>query len=178
MKSHRWSALAVGAALAAGGAHALPVDARVSTTRGEASRLSAFRGKPVVVFYEDKDSAELNKGFKARLFERARQQGLLDAAHVFAVANLKAFDFFPARQFAQAAVKKEEVKVGIPIFIDWEGELSSAPLSLPSKTSSVLLVDSGGNEVFRASGRLNDAEQHRFFELLGGLVGKKLAARR
>lgn len=149
-------------------------EAVLETSRGGTSRLSTFRGKPVVLFFESRDSADLNKPFKDRLFAIGRERHLLEAAHVVAVADLTAFDFFPARRFAQDAVRKEEDRWNIPILIDWKGTLTSAPWNLPKDTSSVVLLDAEGRVVYEKSGRLADADQRAFFERLASMLGVSL----
>ena len=46
---------------------AQPLDATVETTRGGAVQLAALWGKPVVVFYEDKDGTGQNQPLKEEL---------------------------------------------------------------------------------------------------------------
>lgn len=151
-----------------------PRNAELGTSRGGSTAVSKFRGKPVILFFEDRDSPDLNKEFKDRLFQMGQERNLLDAAHVVAVANLEPFDFFPARDFALAAVRKEEARWGIPILIDWKGALSAAPWNLPEDTSSVTLLDSEGRVVYEHSGLLSKADQQRFLERLSSLLGVTL----
>ncbi|MBZ4415466.1 peroxiredoxin [Myxococcus sp. RHSTA-1-4] len=174
-----WIAGALMAALAVGSAQGGapppgPVDATLRTSGGEQVRLSRWRGKPVILFYEDKDSTTLNSPLKETLFARGKERGLLDAAWVVAVANLQKFDFFPARQIALSYVRDEEKKVGVPILVDLDGTLGAAPWELPMKTSNVLLLDAEGAVVFRHSGRMKPEEQEAFFTALSRLVGVDL----
>jgi hypothetical protein len=150
------------------------MDATLRTSGGEKVRLSRWRGKPVILFYEDKDSTTLNLALKETLFARGRERGLLDAAWVVAVANLQKFDFFPARQIALSYVRDEEKKVGVPILVDMDGTLGEAPWRLPTKTSNVLLLDAEGALVFQHSGRMKPEEQDAFFAALSRLVGVDL----
>ena len=60
--------------------------------------------------------------------------------------------------------------------MDLDGALSQEPWWLPGKSSSVVLLDRRGAEVFRASGALTPGETERFFAALGRLVGRDLAA--
>ena len=169
------AALAVGSAQ--GGAPPPgPVDATLRTSGGEQVRLSRWRGKPVILFYEDKDSTTLNSSLKETLFARGKERGLLDAAWVVAVANLQKFDFFPARQIALSYVRDEEKKVGVPILVDLNGTLGDTPWELPKKTSNVLLLDAAGTLVFRHSGRMKPEEQEAFFTALGRLIGVDMGA--
>nr|BDT31324.1 peroxiredoxin family protein [Myxococcus sp. MH1] len=151
-----------------------PQDATLRTSSGEEVRLSRWRGKPVILFYEDKDSTKLNAGLKEELFARGKERNLLGAATVVAVANLMKFDFFPARQIALSYVRDEEKKVGVPILVDLKGAMGEAPWMLPLKTSNVLLLDAQGVLVYRHSGKMKPEEQTAFFESLSKLVGVDL----
>lgn len=147
-----------------------PLEATLKGSGGREARLSRWRGKPVILFYEDRDSLELNSRFKDSLFERGKAQGLLDAASVVAVANLQAYDFWPARGIALSFVRDAEKKAGIPILVDLDGTLARAPWALPPKTSNVVLLDAAGRPVFVHSGRLEDADAARFFAMLEELL--------
>ncbi|WP_426756969.1 peroxiredoxin family protein [Myxococcus sp. Y35] len=169
--------LAAGSALGAAPAPApspTPVDATLKTSSGKEVRLSKWRGKPVILFYEDKDSTKLNATLKKELFARGQERGILDAAWVLAVANLQSFDFFPARQIALSFVRDEEKKVGVPILVDMDGTMGKAPWKLPVKTSNVVLLDAEGALVYRHSGRMKPDELTAFFAVLSRLVGVDL----
>ncbi|WP_224243012.1 hypothetical protein [Hyalangium gracile] len=174
-----WLAGALTVTLATTGASAhgptsSPLDATLHGSDGAAAPLSKWRGKPVILFYEDKDSTQLNLALKEELFERGKQHGLLEAAWVVAVANLEKFNFFPARQIALSYVRDEEKKVGVPILVDLEGTLGGKPWALPKKTSTVMLLDATGAVVYSYSGRLEDKERQVFFTALSKLIGVNL----
>lgn len=176
-----WITGALTVTLAAGSAHGAapepePVDATLSTSSGDRIQLAHWRGKPVILFYEDKDSTTLNAALKAELFARGRERGLLKSAFVVAVANLEKYDFFPAREIALSYVRDEEKKAGVPILVDLKGTLGQPPLKLPTKTSTVMLLDAEGTPVYRHSGRMKPEEQDRFFAALGELVGQDLTS--
>ena len=178
-----WITSALTVTLAAGSASGAssspePVDATLSTSKGDRVRLSRWRGKPVILFYEDKDSTTLNLPLKDELFTRGRERGLLQSAWVVAIANLEKYDFFPAREIALSYVRDEEKKAGVPILVDLEGTLGDAPWKLPTKTSNVMLLDAEGTLVFRHSGRMKPEDRVRFFTALGALVGQDLLAER
>ena len=151
-------------------------DARLRRSDGEPVRLSRYRGRPVILFYEDRHSLKLNEALKEQLFDRGRSAGLLRAVSLLAVANLEAYDFFPARGIALSYVRDAERKVGVPILVDLDGVLSQEPWWLPGRSSSVVLLDRTGAEVFRASGALTPGETERFFAALGRLLGRDLTA--
>ncbi|WP_257454833.1 peroxiredoxin family protein [Archangium lipolyticum] len=151
-----------------------PMDATLRGSDGKEVALSRWRGKPVILFYEDRHSTTLNGSLKDALFSRGQALGLLDAAWVVAVANLESFDFFPARGIALSHVREEEKKWGIPILVDLKGTLGVAPWNLPTKTSSVLLMDGAGTVVYRYSGRMNEQERETFFQALSTLLGREI----
>jgi hypothetical protein len=151
-----------------------PLDATLRGSDGKEVALSRWRGKPVILFYEDRHSTTLNSPLKEALFERGKEMGLLDAAWVVAVANLESFDFFPARGIALSHVRDEEKKWGIPILVDLKGTLGAQPWNLPTKTSSVLLMDGSGSVVYQYSGRMKPEEVETFFRALGTLVGRDM----
>lgn len=171
-----WIAGALTVTLAAfeGGAAGLAtgaLDATLRSSSGDEVRLSLWRGRPVILFYEDKDSTALNVRLKDELFKRGRASGLLDAVSVVPVANLEAFDFFPARGAALKAVREEERKAGVPILVDLDGTLGGPPWNLPKETSTVLLLDAEGKLIFKHAGPLGEAELESFFGSLEWLLG-------
>jgi hypothetical protein len=137
------------------------LDGLVTTTAGAELKLRTLWGKPTVLFYEDRHSTQLNDSFKVLLFKKGREQNLLDRASVVAVANLKSFNFFPARQFALAAVRDAEKKAGVPVYVDFKGTLAEAPNALPPNTSSVLVLDAQGRVKFEFHGPLDAAQQEK-----------------
>ncbi|HEX8437839.1 hypothetical protein [Archangium sp.] len=152
-----------------------PLDATLRGSDGKEVALSRWRGKPVILFYEDRHSTTLNSPLKEALFARGQELELLEAAWVVAVANLESFDFFPARGLALSHVRDEEKKWGIPILVDLKGTLGAPPWNLPKKTSSVLLLDGSGTVLYRYSGRMKPEEIETFLRVLGTLVGQDIA---
>lgn len=154
---------------------ATPMNATLWDSRGKEVALSQWRGKPVILFYEDRHSTTLNAELKEALFNRGREMGLLDAAWVVAVANLESFNFFPARDIALSHVRDEEKKWRVPILVDLKGNLGIEPWLLPKKTSSVMLLDPTGALVYRYSGRLERKDMDVFFRQLGALLGRDMS---
>lgn len=123
-------------------------------TDGRATPLERYRGKPAILFYEDRGSIGMNQAVKDALIARARRDGLLDAASVIAVANIAAYNFFPARDIATAFIRRAEAKAGIPILLDVDGTLMAPPWNLPGDSSTILLLDRAGRVVWQRSGAL------------------------
>ncbi len=153
-----------------GGRRSELLDAFLVSSSGAATRLLTQFGMPTVLFYEDRYSTLLNQRTKEELFARGKRDGLLRAARVVAVANLEGYDWFPARNFALAAVRDAEKKAGVPVLVDWSGALSAPPWNLPAKTSSVLLFDAAGRVVFERSGQLSEHDQAALFQNLRDLI--------
>lgn len=149
-----------------------PVDARLSRSSGAPVSLSVFRGKPAVLFYEDRYSTERNQALKDRLFELGKSRNLLDAVNVIAIANLQGWNFFPARDFALVAVRGFESKFKIPILVDFEGVMSSDSPLLPEKDSTVLLLDADGRILWQKNGVCSKAEVDALLDRLQVLVGR------
>lgn len=148
----------------------------LESSRGEVFRLEAFADKPLVLFYEDRGSSADNQQLKDTLFALGRERGLLGAVAVVGVANLGAWNWPPARQFAQAGVAEAEAKAGVPVLIDWKGSLTRAPLSLSDRASTVLLVHQG-EVLFRHAGPLSVNDRARFLATLSSTLDE-LEARR
>jgi len=170
----RWRVISMGWLLIAGSAAALEAgsrpDARLTTSSGGVTRLADQRGKPTVLFYEDRDSTKQNQALKDELFALGKERHLLEAVQVVAVANLKSWDWRPARDFALMGVRDAEKKFGIPIYVDFGGAFTSPPWALPPKASSVVLLDAEGTVRFVASGPLTKAEHETLFSALEALL--------
>jgi hypothetical protein len=86
-----WIASALAMTLAMGGSHALvlsasPLNATLQDSSRERGSLSKWRGKPIILFYEDKNSTLLNLALKEELAERDKQQRLLEEARQMALS--------------------------------------------------------------------------------------------
>ena len=150
------------------------MEAVLRSSKNEPVSLSKFRGKPVILFFEDRKSTFQNEALKKDLFERGKARGLLNAAHVVAVADLKGYDFFPARIFALGAVRDVEKKFGIPVLVDWKRVLCAPPFKLPAETSSVMVLDPRGEPVFLRSGTLGADDKSALFAALAAQLGVDL----
>ena len=139
------------------------LDAKLSTSSSSPIQLSNFRGGPLVIFYEDQKSVQLNRPLKDELWNR-RPALASTQAHVVGIAYLKPYDFFPARPIALGKIRAMEKRTGIPILVDLKGQMSSAPWSLPTNSSTVLLMDKDGQILFRKTGALSTEEVKQVLE--------------
>jgi Bacterial protein of unknown function (YtfJ_HI0045) len=160
--------------LLSGSAHAgeVNMDAVVETSGGAQTHLNALWSRPTVLFYEDKESNQLNQHVKDALFLRGKEKGLLDQVNVIAVANVAAFNWFPARNFVLAAVRDIEAHVHVPVYLDFQGSLTVPPWSLAAKSSTVLVLSARGEVLWSVRGKLTDAQLATLFETLEGQLAR------
>lgn len=157
-------------------AHALPSvgaavpAARAVDTEDRAFDLRSVQGRPILVVYEDKDSAHVNDAFKAELARLARDGTYRSAIALVPVADVRHYDYWPVRGFVKDAIRDESKRQGTGIYCDWSGDFSRA-LSLPTGTSSVVLFGRSGRALFAKSGRLSASEIHEVVGLLRAEVG-------
>ena len=154
---------------------AAPLDAAVETSQGNAQQLARLWRKPTVLFYEDRDSNQLNQHVKDALFKAGRERGLTEAVDVVAVANVKAYNWFPARNFVLSAVRDIEKQVHVPVYLDFTGSLAEAPWSLPPRSSTVLVLSATGEPLWQKQGRLSAEALAEVFALLETLIAQPTA---
>lgn len=164
------SVVAAVVGLASQGFAESPLDAQLETSSGHQTTLARKWGRPTVLFYEDRDSTGLNKHVKDELFKRGRELGMLERVSVIAVANVAAYDWFPARNFVLAAVKDIEHELHVPVLLDFKGTMTGVPWHLPSKSSTVVVLDGAGAEQARWSGHLTPTDLEALLAQLAALT--------
>ncbi|MFN0063590.1 MAG: hypothetical protein ACKVPX_13870 [Myxococcaceae bacterium] len=142
------------------------LDASLYDTRDSRVRISQFRGKPVVLIYEDRGSVELNREFKNALRHNGELPGASNDVAIIAVANVSAFNFFPVRGFALNSVRHVEEKAKHPILCDWEEALARPPWNLPKASSTVVVLNPAGEVVFQQSGKMTPEQREAAFATL------------
>ena len=150
-------------------AASLTTGTALETSSGAPATLEALITKPTVVFYEDRDSTALNQHVKDALFQAGKARGRLDSVSVVAIANVKEWNWFPARNFVLKAVRDTEAKVNIPIYLDFAGSMTLAPWSLPAKTSTVVVLSTGAKPLATFKGRLSQRELDELLSTLESL---------
>lgn len=167
--------LVVGTSLARATDDAAPRDAELEGTDGGTVAIRMYRGKPAVLFYEDRHSTEINADVKRALWEQGRAANRTDAVHVVAIANIQAYDFFPAKDFAVAFIRRLEGKIGIRILLDAKGVLSKPPWNLPAEGGSVVLLDADGRVVWQYDGALGPERTRELLAKVEALLPPKPA---
>ncbi|WP_438027056.1 YtfJ family protein [Sorangium sp. So ce233] len=165
------SAAALSLALISGAALALPSEgdrapnARLEDADGRELQLKTLRGKPILIVYEDKDSATQNQAFKDALAKLAKGDRYRRSIALAAVADVSSYDFWPVKGFVKDAIREESRKVGATIYCDWDGAFRQA-YRLRRGISNVILVGKNGQVLFAAEGKLKPEAQSRLLELL------------
>ena len=137
---------------------AVAVDVTLESSRGGNRAISTYRGKVVVLFYEDRHHTETNARVKEAVARYGQEHKLQDKVEVVAVANLKGYDFSPASNIARRAIKAIAAKVGIEILMDWRGD-AMTPLGVQDSNANVVVLDRGGVIRYRTTGRLHDGDE-------------------
>jgi len=147
-----------------------PLDAQVWTAEGQKVHLRSFWGRPTVLIYEARNALEVNRTLKDALWHRGHGPGAKTDAQVLGIAALHEYDWFPARSVAEHMVRERQARVGIPVLIDWKGELSTGAWALPAQGSSVVVLGDKGTVEFRATGALTQQQIDEVFALLERLT--------
>lgn len=130
-------------------AHAVPrvgdkaANASVQSLDGRGFDSNDLLGKNTVIFYENKDVTTQNRALKAALSNQKKSEGYGENVRVIAVADVSAWNFWPAKGFVQDAIRGEEKKAGHPIYLDWTGAFGKA-FRVDKNASNVVLVGPDG----------------------------------
>lgn len=127
--------------------------------------LRSINGKPVLVLYEDQSSSKLNEDFKADLSRLAKGDRYRTAVALVPVADVQAYDFWPARGFVKDAIRGESKKVGTTIYCDWDGAFQRAA-GFRRGTSSVMLIGRDARVRFASEGALDKTQRALLISLL------------
>ncbi len=143
--------------------------ARVVDANGRTLDLGSVQGRPMLVVYEDKRSATLNQQLKTELSRLARGDRYRSAVALVPVADVRDYDFWPARGFVKSAIRDESKKIGATIYCDWDGSFSRA-LSIQHGTSTIILFGKNGRVLFAQEGKVSEADTRRLLDLLRGEI--------
>ncbi|MBL9008867.1 MAG: hypothetical protein JNJ46_31695 [Myxococcales bacterium] len=120
-------------------------------------RLLPDRRIATIVIYEDSDAGTQNQRAAALIdaaTDLAENKAKLEAV---AVADLEKWNFWPARKFAVAEVKKVAAKEHATIYIDLKADVRRT-WKLAKHKSGILIVGSDSRVRFAAEGPLSDAQ--------------------
>ena len=126
-------------------------------------------GRPLLLVYEDKDSATQNKEFKDELAELAKGDRYRNAVTLLAVADVDGYDFWPISGRVKDAIKRESTKAKTTIYCDWDGAVRKAT-GVRRGTSSVVLYAADGKVLIAHEGPMSKADREKVFALLRALL--------
>jgi hypothetical protein len=138
-------------------------------TSGTTRRLRDYLGRVVIIVYEDRDSNQQNNALKQELAERARRDNLARDVSLVAVANLSAYDFWPARGYARDAVIDIARQQSTEIMIDWSGQMAT-DYHFRAGTSYVMVVSRDGRVLFRYGGAMSARFREQFFGVVAEAI--------
>jgi hypothetical protein len=140
-------------------------NAKVEDADGRVLWMKSLKGKPILVVYEDKDSATQNQPLKNDLARLAKGDKYKSVVALAAIADVSSYDFWPVKGFVKDAIREESKKVGTTIYCDWDATFRAA-YKLKEGTSSVVLVGRSGEILFAAEGALSADARKRLLDLL------------
>lgn len=128
-------------------------EAKVADADDHWLSMSDLRGSPVVVFYEDKDSRDVNAALKGDVAHLMAEDGM-GAIRVIPVADVSEYDSWPSRGFVKKAVREESKKAGLTIYCDWDASFRRT-YALEKGQSNVVIVGRDGVVKAAMSGPLS-----------------------
>lgn len=114
-------------------------NATAQSIDGKTLDTRAIQGKTTLIFYEDKDVTQQNKPLKDALALQKKKGERKANADVHAVANVSAWDFWPAKGFVRDAIEEQQKKSGHPIYCDWSGDFGKALGTVKDKSNVILI---------------------------------------
>lgn len=113
--------------------------------------------RPVLVMYEDKEAQTQNEHARkvlGRITDRAENRARFEFA---AVADVEKWNWWPAKRYVLADLRKIAERENTLLFADWTGAVRKA-WGLTQHKSALILTSSAGKVLFAAEGSLTDAQ--------------------
>lgn len=165
------AAFTLSTTLAATSALALPrvgdqaPNRRLEDADGRPLEMHQLRGKPTLIVYEDKSSAEQNRAFKDELMAIRNDPRYTRAFHFAAVADVSPYRGWPIEGVARGVLRKRARAAGTQIYCDWDGSFRAAYQLVPHQ-SNVVLLDKEGRVIFASAGPLRAEDRARLLEIV------------
>ncbi|MBK8253178.1 MAG: hypothetical protein IPK82_10990 [Polyangiaceae bacterium] len=138
---------------------------KVEDADGKTLETKSLKGKPVLIVYEDRDSATQNEKLKKELSVLAKGDKYKSKVALAAVADVSSYDFWPAKGFVKDAIREESKKQGTTIYCDWNASFRKA-FKLTKGKSSIVLIGKDNKVLFAGEGSLSDADRKKLVDLL------------
>jgi predicted transcriptional regulator len=143
-------------------------DFKVASGSGENLALADLKGKVVVLFYETKDTIEVNRPLKEELnkFYAAQPRALEKIIRRVAVINCNGVFFTGAWK---NALKENSKKEGLTIYGDWDGKMAAA-YKVKDKDSNLIIIDKNGRIRYDFAGKVAQEDFSAVKDLLSQLL--------
>lgn len=142
---------------------------KVEDADGKQLETKTFKGKPMLIVYEDRDAAEQNTALKKELSDLAKGDKYKSKIALAAVADVSSFDFWPVKGFVKDAIREESKKAGTTIYCDWNASFRKA-FKLTKGKSNIVLVGKDGKVLFAGDGALSADNRKKLLALLKAQV--------
>ena len=143
---------------------------------GRTRTLWSYAGRVLLLMYEDRDSRELNGALKREVRRRFSAERLAGQLVVVPVADVRRYDYWPARAVVRKAVIKEARALGAEILLDWKGDVLRR-YGFRAPGSNVALVAHDGTLLYHRSRPLLAEDRSRFHEVLSAALAARARAR-
>jgi predicted transcriptional regulator len=144
-------------------------NARVEDADGKVLQMQSLKGKPILIVYEDRDSAKQNQTLKDDLSKLASGDKYKTAVALAAIADVSSYDWWPAKGFVKDAIREESKKQKTTIYCDWNGGFRKA-YGMKKGVSNIILVGRDGQVLFAAEGAIGADSRKRLVSLLSAQV--------
>jgi hypothetical protein len=144
-------------------------DARVEDVDGRAVTIKSLKGRPVVLFYEGKDSSDQNATLKQEIARLSKLAPFSSSLRVAAVGDVSEYDYWPVKGIVKDKIREESSRRGMPIFCDWDGSFRSK-FKLRRGLSNVILIGGDGRVLFAFAGAVNAPAKERLLTKLRAAV--------
>jgi hypothetical protein len=141
----------------------------LESTAGGTHSQADYLGRVVLMMYEDRDSQQLNAPLKEEVRRRIHQEGLGRSLAVVPIADVRRYDYWPARPVVRAAVADQAKALGAEILLDWKGEIARR-YGFRTPGSNVALIGRAGELLYQRAGVLAADERRRFHQLLSSAL--------
>jgi hypothetical protein len=148
----------------------------LEASSGAIRTLWSYHGQVLLLMYEDRDSQEDNQALKAEVGRRIAAERLAGQLVVVPVADVRRYDYWPARKIVRKAVAEQARALGTEILLDWKGDVLRR-YGFRSPGSNVALIGHDGPLLYLQSGPLVAWERRRFHEALTAGLAARARAR-
>lgn len=112
---------------------------------------------PILVFYEDKDAGSQNRHTRVAVGRYTDRPENGDKFTFLPVADVEKWNWWPAKRYVVADVRKVAKETRTTLLLDWKGAVRKA-WGLRAGKSGVLLLAPGGRVLFAGEGPLTEAQ--------------------